>query len=325
MAVTPNVNIGDVIATTMRSRTGKLADNVSNNTSLLKKLREKGNKKPVSGGYEIDQELEYQENQTFQYYSGYETYNVAPSDTYSSAVFAFKQAVVNVTISGLEQIQNRGPEKIIDLMESRIKTAEKTMMNQISTGIYSDGTGSGGKQIGGLQLLVATVPTNTVGGINAATWTFWQNYAYSGLTNGGAAVSAANIEPYMTTVWTNLVRNTDKPDLIVADNIYWTFYQNSLQAIQRITTLDKGGAGWTSIEFMQTPVVMDGGINGAAPANQMRFLNTDYIFYRPAADRDMMVPENDRIPINQDAVIVPILWAGNLTISNRRLQGVLSA
>ena len=33
------------------------------------------------------------------------------------------------------------------------------MLNNISSGVYSDGTGSGGKQIGGLQLLVADDPT----------------------------------------------------------------------------------------------------------------------------------------------------------------------
>ncbi len=318
-------NLSEIITTTLRSRTGKLADNVTKNTALLNRLRERGKKKPVTGGSAILQELEYAENGTFQYYSGYETLNISPSDVLTSATYDFKQASVAVTMSGLEQIQNAGPERVIDLLEARISNAEKTMMNNISVGVYSDGTGSGGKQIGGLQLLVSTTPTNTVGGISGTTWPFWNNIAYSGSTNGGAATSAANIQAYMNNVWVQLVRNTDKPDLIVADNNYWTFYLSSLQAIQRITEVSTASAGFQSLKYMTADVVLDGGFGGAAPANTMYFLNTDYIFYRPSRERDMFVPEDDRVPINQDAIVKMLLWAGNMTVSNRRLQGVLYA
>lgn len=69
-----------------------------------------------------------------------------------------------VKINGLELLKNSGREKVIDLLEARIKNAEKTMLNNLSTGVYSDGTGTGGKQIGGLQLLVSDAGTGTVGG-----------------------------------------------------------------------------------------------------------------------------------------------------------------
>lgn len=318
-------NLSEIVTTTLRSRTGKLADNVTHNTALLSRLRARGKKKPVSGGSAILQELEYAENGTFMYYSGYETLNISPSDVLTSATYDFKQASVAVAMSGLEQIQNAGPEQVIDLLEARISNAEKTMTNNISAGVYSNGTGSGGKEIGGLQLLVATTPTNEVGGISGGTWPFWQNIAYSAVSNGGSAASASNIQQYMNAVWVQLVRNTDKPDLIVADNNYWSFFQGSLQAIQRITDEATAKAGWQNIMYMSAPVVLDGGFGGNAPANTMYFLNTDYIYYRPARDRDMYVPEDDRVPINQDAIVKMLLWAGNMTISNRRLQGVLYA
>jgi hypothetical protein len=70
-------------------------------------------------------------------------------------------------------------------------------MNGMSQGIYGDGTVTG--SVNGLQLLVATSPTSgIVGGIDRATWTFWQNQAYSSVTNGGAAATAANIQPTWT-------------------------------------------------------------------------------------------------------------------------------
>lgn len=318
-------NLSELITTTLRSRTGKLADNVTKQTALLARLNKKGKVKPVSGGRTIVQELEYQENQTYQRYSGYETLNIAPSDVISAAEYDWKQASVAVTISGLEQIQNAGPEKIIDFLEARISNAEKTIMNNIAGDCYSDGTADGGKQIGGMQLLVADTPASTtVGGINAGTWSFWKNVSYDATTDGGAAASSANIQSYMNRVWVQLVRNADRPDLIVADNNYWRLYLESLQAIQRIQSLsDSASIGFSALKYMDADVVLDGGFGGQAPTNHMYFCNTDYLFFRPSRERNMSVEDGDRVPINQDAIVKMILFAGNMTTSNRFLQGVL--
>lgn len=317
-------NLSEIITTTARSRTKKLADNVTKSTALLSRLNSKGKVKPVSGGRAIDQELEYAENSTFQRFSGYETLNITPSDVFSAAEYDWKQASVAITISGLERIQNAGPEKMIDLLESRISNAEKTMMNNIGSDCYSDGTADGGKQIGGLQSLISDSPSgSTVGGIVAGTWTFWQNISFDATTDGGAAASAANIQSYMNRVWVQVVRNNDKPDLIVADNNYWRFYLESLQAIQRITSVSEASAGFSSLKYMSADVVLDGGFGGAAPTNHMYFCNTDYLFYRPSRDRNMEIEDGDRVPVNQDAIVKMIQFAGNMTTSNRRLQGVL--
>ena len=66
-----NPNYNDVLATTIESRTGKLADNVTKNNALLYRLNERGNRKPVSGGSKILEELEYGESDNV-WYSGYD-------------------------------------------------------------------------------------------------------------------------------------------------------------------------------------------------------------------------------------------------------------
>ena len=45
-----NDTITDIIATTIQNRSGKLADNLTNNNALLRVLRKKGNVRPFSGG-----------------------------------------------------------------------------------------------------------------------------------------------------------------------------------------------------------------------------------------------------------------------------------
>lgn len=319
-------NLSEIITTTLRNRTGKLADNMTKNNAILNRLSKRGTLKPVSGGRTIVQELEYAENATFQRYSGYEVLNTSPSDVFSAAEFDWKQASVAVTISGLEgSVQNTGPDAIIDLLASRIKNAEKTMQNNLAADLYSDGTATSGKQIGGLQLLVADAPTSgTVGGINRATSTntFWRNQKYQTTSDGGSAASATNIQKFMNATYLLCCRGNDKPDLILADNTYYQFYWNSLQTIQRITSPDEGQAGFANLKFMGADVVFDGGIGGGCPSNHMYFLNTDYIYFRPHKDRNM-VPLDSVNSINQDAMVKLLVFAGNMTASNCELQGVM--
>lgn len=322
-------NVSEILTTTLESRTGALADNVTTNNAILNRLSEKGKIRPVSGGNVIYQELEYAENSTYKRYSGYEVLNISPSDVFTAAEFNWKQAAVAVTVSGLEMLQNAGKERVIDLIESRVSNAEKTMQNSISEDLYSDGTATGSKQIGGLQYLIedtGKASTSTVGGITRAasgTNAFWNNYSYDSTTDGGAAATAANIQGYMNQVWLQVCRGTDMPDLILADNNYFKLYWESLQAIQRITNENLGQAGFMNLKYMNADVVFDGGYGGHAPTNHMYFLNCDYLHFRPHRDRNMVPLDPDRFATNQDAVVKLIGFAGNLTASNCFLQGVL--
>lgn len=325
----PIVNLGDIITTTLRSRTGELADNVTHNNALLTRLNTKGRIKPVSGGSQILQELAYAQNATEMFYSGYEPIDLTPQKVIDAATFDIKQAAVGVSISGLEALQNSGKEQIIDLLEARIEVAEDTMKNLISTAIYSDGTGYGGKQIGGLQLLVSKTPTSgVVGGFDRSNSSnaFWRNQA---TTFTGLSLTAGpdTIQRGMNTLWLSTVRGNDAPDLIVADNTYFMYYLESLQGIVRITdpNSDVAKLGFQQLKYMNADVVLDGGISGDAPSSTMYMLNTKYIFYRPHVDRNMVVDERPRISVNQDAEARVILFAGNMTLSGAQFQGVLSS
>jgi len=318
----PNSSWTEIITTTLQNRSKKLADNVSDNTAILQRLKSKGRIRTVSGGNVIAQELEYAENGTFIWYDGYENLSIAPSDVISAAEFAWKQAAVAVTISGKEQLINSGKEKMIDLLRARIGNAEKTMVNTIATSMYSDGTGTSSKEIGGLQLLVADTNTNTVGGISGTTYSWWRNVVEDFSVDGSTA-SSTTIQAHMNDLYLQLVRNNEAPDLILTDNIYYGFYLASLQSIQRITNDKMASAGFQNLKYMGADVVLDGGRGGNCPASHMYMLNTDYLFYRPHSDRNMVPLDPDRFSTNQDALVKLIGWMGNMTVSNRFMQGVL--
>lgn len=340
-----NSSITDIIATTIQNRSGELSDNVTNNNALLRRLKSKGNVRPFGGGNVILEEIVYTDATTINAnsYSGYEILNITPNSPISAAQFSIQQYASAVTMSGLEMLQNSSKEAIIDLMEGRVKVAESQLMNRLDYDCYQDGTGNSSKNITGLAAAVPDTPTTgTYGGISRSSFAFWQSVKYSGVTDGGAAVSASNIQQYMTALAIRLVRGSNKPDLYIADNTYYQYYVNSLQAIQRISNSDgsgSAGAGFgPSLKFygggMSADVVLGGGVSGAVSASQstsgatsahMWALNTDYIFFRPHRDRNFVPIGGERQAVNQDAIVKLIGWAGNITVSNSSLQGVLIA
>jgi hypothetical protein len=196
------------------------------------------------------------------------------------------------------------------------------MANQLAQSIYSDGTGSGGKEVTGLNAAVSSSPTTgTYGGINRATYTFWRNKIWD-FSDESVTASSSTIQNAMNTLWGRTTRGTDRVDLIVFDSNFWGFYMASLQAIQRFTSPDSANLGFPSIKFMDADVVLDGGIGGFCPASTGFFINTRYLKWRPHAQRNMVsLSPNRRYAINQDAEVQILAWAGNLTSCGPQFQG----
>jgi len=229
-----------------------------------------------------------------------------------------------VVISGREMMMNSdSATRMLDLLESRINNAEKTMMNNISADCYSDGSADSSKQIGGLQLLVADSPSGILAGINRTTYGFWKNFTLDASVSGAGSVSTTNIQANMNLVLNNVTRGADRTKVIFMDNNYYGKFMGSLQTIQRITDAETGEAGFMKLKYAGIDVIMDGGYQGACPSNHAYFLNTDFLSYRPHSQREFTPLDPDRFATNQDALSKIIAWMGNMTMSNAFVQGVL--
>lgn len=321
-------DFGDVLASVTADYFAELGDNVSNNNGLMTYLNKKGQVRTFDGGHEMLHPVAYQELSTYKRYSGAELLSIAADEHLTEAAYSIKQVALTIQINGLEELQVNGKNELRDLMAERMENSIRTFNNNFSTDTYSNGTADGGKQVGGLQLMVADAPTaGVVGGIDRSVWSFWQSYKFSGVNDGQGAVSTANIGSYMAAVYDQVTRNQDGPSVAVADSSYWRLYHDSLVAIQRITSTEGGetaGSGFPTLDYMGFPVMRDGGRGGSCPTNHMYFLNTDYLFLRPHSKRNM-VPLGKRQSVNQDASVSIMGWAGNMTMNCSFLQGVLIA
>lgn len=308
----------ELVSTTYRNHSKEIADNVSNHNALFRRLSEKGKIRLEDGGLSIVQPLDYANNSTYQRYSGFDVLNVSASDVITSAEFAWKQVAVNVAASGLEIRTNTGENRIINFVKSKIKNAQRSMANGLSGDLYSNG--SAANQMGGIQLIVADAGTGTVGGIDSSTYSFWQNQVRDASDNS-VTVSASTIEAgMMLPLWLATTRGNDTPDLIVMDPVYFAYYEGSQTSLKRYAPSDDGKGGMVSMKYKTADVFFDSTASGV-PASHMYFLNTDFIELVAHQDANMEIMPELR-SVNQDAIVIPILFQGNVVCSNRARQGV---
>lgn len=310
----PNSTFTEMVTTTLRNHKKEVVDNVSDQNALCSWLKRKGHIKTESGGYEIVIPLDYAENSTYQRYSGYDSLNTSASEVLSAAKYDWAQAAIHVTASGREMRMNSGEDAMIKLVKARIKNAMRTTANNMSVDIYSDGALT--NQIGGLAALITQAGTGTVGGIVSGTYTFWKNQ-FQDMTSP----AATNIIGYMNALWLGLVRGTDKPDLIVASHDLFNYYESALQANQRYADSKSASAGFESLKYKTASVIFDTNTNFTTTTEDMYFLNTDYLYLIEHSDARWS-QDDEKIPINQDAVVIPMYWMGALVTSNRNLQGL---
>lgn len=314
----------ELASTTYRNHSPEVADNVSKHNAMFRRLTEKGRIRREDGGLTIVQPLDYQANSTYQRYSGFDTLNVNAVDVLTAAEYPWRQVAVNIAASGLEIRTNSGANRIVNFTKAKIKNAQRSMANGLSVDLYSDGTAA--NQINGLQALISDTGLGTVGGIPAATFPFWQNVVNSAaapLQGGGAITfSASTIEGMMLATWLKLTRGVDMPDMIVMSDDLFQFYEQSQTSLKRYAPSDDGKGGMVSLKYKTADVFFDS--SGGIPSQHAYFVNTDYLEMVAHQDANMTIMDELR-SVNQDAVVIPVLFQGNLVCSARFLQGVVKS
>jgi hypothetical protein len=314
-------NLGDLVVSTLAKWDNTLADTITNEHPVLNRMASKGNVTPTSNGREIYEPIIYGDNPSVKWFDNYEIFT-PPTDQQilDAAVYQWKQQGGFISISGKEQIMNSGESREVSFVEARIKQIMAQLKNDAGQSVYSLGTGSGGKELGGLQLLVADNPAaaGTVGGIDQVANTFWRN-KFNTTVTGTTTTIGVNIRTAMNNMTLQQSVGTEKPDLITMDINGYQYYETTLQELVRFTQTKKADSGFDAIAFQNADVVYD----AYCPANHIYMLNTDSLFLRAVPER-MWTRGEKRVIQNADYEVIPIWFMGNLVTNNRRRQGVIT-
>lgn len=307
----PNANFDTLASTTFNNHLPKMIDNIFSARPLVYFLKQAGQIRLVSGGVKIVIPLLYGVNSTAGSYADYDNITTGAQTGITSAEFPWKQYAATVQISGIEEAKNNGEQEIIDLLEAKVMQAEETITENFDNMfITSNGTGNGGKDWLGLSVLVNDV-TTVVGNIDPAVDTWWK-------ATRDTAVAALTIAQ-MTTGYNTASVGNDQPNMCLTTQALYEKYEGLLQPQLRFTDSKTADAGFQNLLFKGAPVLYDTYV----PAGIMYFLNTKYI--RLVGHKDNWFKTTPFVrPNNQDARYAQIICYGNLTISNRKRQYVLS-
>lgn len=297
-----------VIATTLSHYENKLADQVFSSKPLLWSLKNAGRVKNYHG-ISIVQQLIYGEAVNHGSYADSDVFATAAQTGISAAEFPWRQYYGLIYFTGLELAKNTGKEQLISLMEARVDQVEMTISENLDEMLFGDGTGNGGKDFMGLAGLVNST-TNTVGGIDRSTYTWWQ----PSRVNEAGSLSLAS----MRTAYNDPSEGIDQPTNGFTTQAVYEAYEGLLQSNVRHEDVEMGDAGFQNLMYKGAPLVFD----AYCDTGLLYFLNMKYITLAKLDDV-WFQPSELQKPTNQDVYYKTLILYGNLILSNSKRQSVL--
>lgn len=324
-AITSDRAYRQILATSLANRAPGIEDLVSKSNPLYNVLKSNGRMKAFDGP-EIRQSLQIDKQQA-QWYKGYDFLANPPIELINDAVFTPKSVVVPMSLTGQEMRANKGDSQRFDIIETYMEAAENALVDAFDDALHGDGTGDGGKQLGGLGAAVPIITNAGIyGGIDRSLYSLWRTTTYdvnSAFPDIGTQVNAVTIRPFLSRIMGQRSRGNRGADLLIMSEQHYWAYDAATTAIQRIAKeTDLAKLGFSAIEFVgggrSAQIVLASGLNNAMPANTTYGLETRSmsIRYREGYNFASLFDGDGQMPINQDAIAQFIGWEGELTLTN---------
>lgn len=276
------------------------------------------NKVALQGGLQIEVPLLYANFAAGGPYQGFDLLDTSPSDTVKNAAFDWKQYDVPVAVDGLTLIKSDSPDAVVNFLQAYWRNAQLAMADNLGTGLWSDVV-TNAKAIDGLKGAVDDGTTAaTYGGLLRSTNTWWKCQIDTSTTT----LTLAS----MQSMWGNTQIGGRHTTIIATTqanyNRYWALSIGGQAFPSQPGGQDEQLAanGFTNMLFNGVPILAD----NKCPANHLFFLNEDFFTLFVQSNRDFVM-RDFKEPVNQDAWVGFILWAGNLVCENVNLQGKMTA
>jgi hypothetical protein len=319
-----SLNFDNLSALTRDQYIPNLVDNIKKSNVLTMRLL--GASKPTASGNKVLQPVEYARQTAKGFYSGYDVLDTSPSEVFTDAQYDWVQAFGTITISGKEEALNDGKERVIDLLEAKVKNMEVAMKELYGETLYGTGDGSDGKFVGLQHIIKAD---RTLGGINSTNYSWWDGGYIKALSSSDAGVAGTTatyaetvniIEKQIRTAFGSLTKGSDSPTMIVTTQIIFDALEEALSDQVRYngSQASVGESGFLELKYRGVSIFVD----EHCPAGHMYFLNENYMGFRHHRKRNFSF-EGFQKPVNQDARIAKMLWLGALTCSNPSRLGLI--
>lgn len=240
-------------------------------TPLIFWLKNRGHVKNQAGYTRIEIPLEYGTNETFQWFSKGDTANMDEGELVTMCYEDWKYAMINVMRWFEEEQKNRGAARLINLLDTKLGAAERSVYENLETVCFSDGTGA--KEPNGLANLVSITPTvGTVHGLNRATYTWFQNQV-----KAASGVAGIALVDDLRTCFNNVLKysGTQNKDIFMwTDQASYELYESEGYELRMETNAELFDAGFDNLTYRKRPILWA----PACPVGYWYILNTAYLY-----------------------------------------------
>ena len=278
------LNFDTFLTLTLKNYESKLNKNFLEYRPAVKVLFDDYSHQDTGGGRTWQGIAEYGQANSVKFFNGADTFAQDPSQTAQPIRYDWKYMGGSVSMTDIELVENSGPAKLADILQTRIDQVLRTANILIGNEIFSDGTNYNGNTFTGLAAAVqaASPPTNTVGGLSATTFPFWRNN-YTSIGSWAAnGVNGATTDSVLTLFNNCTDGMTKRPTAIISDQATWEKYNKTLLATLRYVssdgTYEKSDMGFKKfmgLQYQGIPWYWD----RQCPAGTLYMLNAEDIHF----------------------------------------------
>lgn len=352
-----------LLSTTLAAYRKTMYDNIFKERALLAYLRQSDAVIKQDGGERVAAPLLYGDNDTVKTHGGYDVIDTTPQEGMTTAFYEWAEVAGSISISRLEERQNSGEGRILNLLEQKTKQAEMSIaeklnndlvLGTVNTNTFVPDASTGGRYgilpLGYfLRKVNSTDPLvgGNVGNISGSSYAWWRHktgVADSGTldTGGSVAVSVSTykgLARILKTMYNYCGRGSGgSPDLAVATQEVYEEYENSLDDKIRYSNTKMADMGFDTIKLKGATIVWDEQVpnidEGYAPSHASYatagkqgtcfFLNTK--FYKLIIDSQTDLITTPFVePENQTVKTAKVLFMGQSAVFNMRKLGVVYA
>ena len=267
----------------------------------------------VAFGENIEVPLDYRRNpDTAVLVADQDTASLVKTEILTSAVYDIAQLNVPVSWSKGDEVKNPTETQKVALVKQLLENGINSHDDEIEIRIFTSSS-AGGIEINGLNDLINTATTGTVGGIDSSVETWWGNKAEQ-------YVDGSDIEAAATELFNACAKgsgSSNQPTMIVSGADTQALFMSQMQSMQRFVDAEEANVGFKVLSFMGAKWIYShkGGANAY-------FLNPKN--YNIVVSKHAFRDKGDQETIQgQNAFYFMIYSALQCVVSNRSRLGVL--
>jgi hypothetical protein len=277
------------------------------NVLLYKLMGGETGSKTIGGGKKIKVDLEYAAANSGSY-GNTTLLPINKKEIFNSAFYGWSAYYSGVTVDLEDQRQNSGEAALVNLVQGKLKNAQKSIRTDMGTDIYASNA-SDATQFNGLADLFDTTTSTAYGEIKEDDMATWK-------ANQTAKSEAISFKLLQLLRRTAALDDTDeaKPDLYITTDTLKDGFERTLQVQARYTDRALANAGFDNILFGGRPIVQDNKVT----STRIYALNTKFLDILTHKDFNFTKPVWNS-PIQQpDTKVAFIRWSGQLVCKNRK-------